>query len=91
MAEGYGIIDVWMQHPTPKHISQPIFGSLRKWTGQDKVTGDIQVECTIGAMDEAGIQLGIICAGGIPLGQRYQAVKWPRLSECGSNVRGERT
>jgi hypothetical protein len=63
MAEHYGIIDVWMQHPTPKHVNQPIFDSLRRWTGSvEKVTADIPVEFTIGAMDEAGVQVGLICA-----------------------------
>jgi len=62
MAEDYEIVDVWMQHPTPKHINQPIFDSLRRWTGQGKLTGDVPVEFTIGARDEAAVQLGIIGA-----------------------------
>ncbi len=68
MAEDYGIIDVWMQHPTPKHINQPCFDSLLRWTGQDKLTGDVPVELTIGAMDEAGVQVGLICAWWGPQG-----------------------
>ena len=29
----YGIIDAWMQHPTPVFIMNPMFESLRRWLG----------------------------------------------------------
>jgi uncharacterized protein len=57
-----GIVDVWMQHPTMKFINQPMFDSLRRWTGGEKVTAEIPVEFTIGAMDQAGIRMGMACA-----------------------------
>ena len=27
-----GIIDVWMQHPTPRFMQHDMFDSLRRWT-----------------------------------------------------------
>lgn len=26
-----GIIDAWVQHPTARHIGDPIFDSVRRW------------------------------------------------------------
>ncbi len=28
------IIDAWAQHPTLRHLQDPMFASLRRWTGQ---------------------------------------------------------
>jgi hypothetical protein len=30
------IIDAWAQHPTARHIQDPIFDSLRRWTRADR-------------------------------------------------------
>lgn len=57
-----GIIDVWMQHPTLRFINQPMFDSLRRWTGADILTEEIPLEFTIDAMDKAGVGKGLICA-----------------------------
>lgn len=63
------IIDVWMQHPTMRFINQPMFDSLRRWTGGvKKVTEEIPVEFTIDAMDRGGVQKGLICAWWGPQG-----------------------
>jgi uncharacterized protein len=63
------IIDVWMQHPTMKFINQPMFDSLRRWTGGlKKVTEEIPVEFTIDAMDRGGVQKGLLCAWWGPQG-----------------------
>jgi predicted TIM-barrel fold metal-dependent hydrolase len=63
------IIDVWMQHPTMKFINQPMFDSLRRWTGGvEKVTEEIPVEFTIDAMDRGGVQKGFLCAWWGPQG-----------------------
>ena len=40
------IIDVWMQHPNLEFINHPMFESLRRWMGIDKVTEEISVEFT---------------------------------------------
>jgi predicted TIM-barrel fold metal-dependent hydrolase len=68
VAKDYGIIDVWMQHPNLKFLNHPIFDSLRRWTGAEKLAEEIPVETTIAAMDEAGVRLGLICAWWGPQG-----------------------
>jgi len=62
-------IDVWMQHPTLKFINHPMFDSLKRWTGADKLKEEVPVEWTIAAMDEAGVGLGLICAWWGPQGE----------------------
>jgi predicted TIM-barrel fold metal-dependent hydrolase len=62
------VIDVWMQHPTLDFINHPMFESLRRWTGMDKVTHDIPVEFTVAAMDQGQVQKGLICAWWGPQG-----------------------
>jgi hypothetical protein len=27
------IVDAWIQHPTPRMLADPMFDSLRRWTG----------------------------------------------------------
>jgi len=68
MVEDYGIIDAWMQHPSLKFLNHPMFDSLRRWTGTEKLTEEIPVETTIAAMDEAHVRLGLICAWWGPQG-----------------------
>jgi len=62
------IIDVWMQHPTLRFINQPMFDSLRRWTGTGIVTEEIPLEFTVAAMDAAGVGLGLISAWHGPQG-----------------------
>jgi predicted TIM-barrel fold metal-dependent hydrolase len=62
------IIDVWMQHPTPRFAQHDMFESLRRWTGQPKATTDIPIEVTVAAMDEAGVDRGLMCAWNDPTG-----------------------
>lgn len=62
------IIDAWMQHPTMRFINQPMFDSLRRWTGGEKVTEEIPVEFTLAAMDQGGVQKGLLCAWWGPQG-----------------------
>jgi predicted TIM-barrel fold metal-dependent hydrolase len=80
-----GIIDVWMQHPTMHFINQPMFDSLRRWTGGLKVTEEIPVEFTLAAMDQGGVEVGMACAwwgpGGPLIGNDEVAVlirKFPK-------------
>jgi hypothetical protein len=52
-----------------KFINQPMFDSLRRWTGGvEKVTEEIPVEFTIDAMDRGGVQKGFLCAWWGPQG-----------------------
>lgn len=55
------IIDVWMQHPTPRFLEQPYFESLLRWTGQQRFP-DVPLEATIATMDQAGVARGLISA-----------------------------
>lgn len=58
------IIDAWAQHPTPRHIGDPIFESLRRWNREENATptADIPVAATLEAMDEAGVSRALISA-----------------------------
>ena len=35
------IVDAWAQHPTLRHISDPIFESLRRWTKSEAPTEEL--------------------------------------------------
>jgi len=61
------IVDVWMQHPTRRFLEQPFFESLRRWARQDSIP-DIPLSATIGAMDEAGVEIGLAAAWWGPQG-----------------------
>jgi uncharacterized protein len=62
------IIDVWMQHPTPRFINHDMFDSLRRWTraqptaGMEATEQQLPLELTIAAMDAAGVERGLIAA-----------------------------
>ena len=56
------IIDVWMQHPTKRHINHPMFDSLKRWTKGGYVEEEPPLEMTIAAMNHAGVAKGLICS-----------------------------
>lgn len=56
------VFDAWMQHPTPRFLGHDMFESLRRWTGQAVPEEELPVEHTLAAMDEAGVDHGLICA-----------------------------
>ena len=58
------IIDAWAQHPTARHISDPIFASLRRWTKEQEPDpeAEIPVSLTVGAMDAGGVSQALISA-----------------------------
>ncbi len=62
------VIDVWMQHPTMKFGNHQMFDSLRRWTGQEKLTAELPLELTISLMDQAHVSRGLICAWWSPTG-----------------------
>jgi hypothetical protein len=68
MKQDLGIIDAWLQHPTVRLLSQPMFESLRRWVGLEKAAEEIPVEITIGAMDQAGVERGLLSAWWGPQG-----------------------
>ncbi|CAM3547113.1 amidohydrolase family protein [Parendozoicomonas haliclonae] len=60
------IIDVWAQHPTLRHISDPIFDSLKRWTKMVTPTTEIPVPVTIAAMDAGNVSRSLISAWQAP-------------------------
>jgi predicted TIM-barrel fold metal-dependent hydrolase len=62
------IIDAWAQHPTRRHLDQPMFASLRRWTRDEPSLhgplgdGEWPVSHTLASMDEAGVALSLISA-----------------------------
>lgn len=56
------IIDAWAQHPTLRHIQDPMFESLRRWTKGAIPTSEIPVAATVAAMDAAGVDKSILSA-----------------------------
>ena len=56
------IIDAWAQHSTLRHSQDPIFESLRRWTGDEAPTHELPVKITVAKMDEAGVSKSLISA-----------------------------
>jgi predicted TIM-barrel fold metal-dependent hydrolase len=56
------IIDVWAQHPTLRHMQDPIFESLRRWTKTPMPTVELPIATTLAMMDQAKIDKSLICA-----------------------------
>jgi predicted TIM-barrel fold metal-dependent hydrolase len=56
------IIDAWGQHPTLRHVQDPIFDSLRRWSKEAAPTEEIPVAATTAMMDEAGVDRMLISA-----------------------------
>jgi uncharacterized protein len=55
------IVDAWAQHITTRHASDPIFNSLRRWTGSIP-TEQMPVAATVEAMDRGGVDVALISA-----------------------------
>lgn len=56
------IIDAWAQHPTLRHVRDPIFDSLRRRNREEAPTEELPVAATIRAMDDAGVAKALISA-----------------------------
>jgi len=56
------IIDAWAQHPTLRHLQDPIFDSLRRWTKTPAPTQEVPLAETLAAMDKAGVAKSLISA-----------------------------
>lgn len=56
------IVDAWAQHPTLRLLQDPMFEPLRRWTRGAIPTEAPPVTATVAAMDEAGVDLGLISA-----------------------------
>lgn len=55
-------VDAWIQHPTPGFVQHPMFASLRRWIGADALPDAFPIEWTIGALETAGMDLGLVSA-----------------------------
>ena len=62
------VIDVWMQHPTLRHLQHEMFDSLRRWMGMERPTEALPLELTIAAMDEGNVDIGLTAAWYGPAG-----------------------
>lgn len=60
------VIDAWGQHPTLRHMADPMFDSLRRWTKQPVPTAELPVAATIASMDQAGVDRMLISAWEAP-------------------------
>ncbi len=61
MGDTTAIVDVWMQHPVKRFSEDPVFESLRRWTGEMRVD-EIPLEFTMGAMEAGGVTQGLMAA-----------------------------
>jgi uncharacterized protein len=62
------IVDAWMQHPGGVMLDDPMFGSLRAWSHGRLPRGELPLEWTVRAMDDAGVGRGLLCAWWGPAG-----------------------
>lgn len=60
------IIDAWAQHPTLRHIQDPIFVSLNRWNKTSPPSEAPTLATTIAAMDAGGVDKSLICAWKAP-------------------------
>lgn len=60
------IIDVWMQHPTLRFLEHDMFVSVWRWTGAEVPAEAPGIEVTVGAMDAAGVDFGLLSAWSAP-------------------------
>ena len=60
------IIDAWGQHPTLRHLQDPVFESLRRWTGDQIPNEELPVSLTTAMMDQAGVDKMLISAWEAP-------------------------
>src|SRR5437588_2460846 len=60
------VVDVWMQHPTLRFIGHEMFESARRWTGQEVPEEQPPIDATVAAMDQAGVDFGLLSAWTAP-------------------------
>ena len=56
------IVDAWMQHPTLRFANHEMLDSLRRWLGVTVFEDALPLESTIAAMDEGGVDVGLVAA-----------------------------
>jgi uncharacterized protein len=55
-------VDAWMQHPTPRFLAHDMLSSLRRWTGLEPPREQLPIAMTVGALDDAGLDSGLLSA-----------------------------
>jgi len=56
------IIDAWAQHPTLRHMRDPMFEPLLRWMRAEAPSVELPLAATLGAMDHAGISKTLLSA-----------------------------
>jgi predicted TIM-barrel fold metal-dependent hydrolase len=72
-------IDVWLQHPTERFITDPVFESLRRWVKLP--AGGLAIEATLAVLDSGGIEKALICSWHGPAGaliSNREVYEWTR-------------
>src|SRR3954449_7894770 len=60
------VVDVWMQHPTPRFLGHDMFESLRRWIGEEIPAEQLPIDATVAAMAGAGVDFGLLSAWSAP-------------------------
>jgi predicted TIM-barrel fold metal-dependent hydrolase len=55
------VIDAWIQHPSERLVSSPMFDSIRRWVGAETIAS-IPPSFTSQAMEGAGVSKALLCA-----------------------------
>jgi len=61
------IIDAWIQHPTARMLRDPMFASIRRWTGAS-IPDELPLDLTLAALDAASVDRAILTAWWGPAG-----------------------
>ncbi len=62
------VVDAWLQHPTPAFLADPMFSSLLRWMGLTELPEQIPPAFTLGALDAASVDIGLVSAWWGPKG-----------------------
>ena len=63
------VIDVWVQHPTPNFLADPMFESVRRWAKAETIPAAIPLAYTTGALEAAGVERALVSAWHGPRGK----------------------
>jgi uncharacterized protein len=56
------VVDAWMQHPTVRFADHEMLDSLRRWLGVSVFEDALPLESTIAAMNDGGVDIGLVAA-----------------------------
>ena len=64
-------VDAWLQHPTGAFLRDDMFAALRRWMGisTDAIPEALPIEFTLGALDAAEVDVGVLSAWVGPQGE----------------------